>query len=213
VLLKNHKTFSTFQVLQNINLDKRRTDSPSQLWARSSQTKHHIFLAPLKPAAHLGRRPSGFRHTPGGFLTLRFGLRDASLTQEQIEFVAKTLSKGLNNKALVGLKEIKWISMTPGPPVPRFDRVALVIHVIRQWRKLIRHKKEERASQANMDGTSFQDAMDMSPATSQKRTYDGMDHRHRPFRIRRASITNRQPVLHFSWVLILALLVGLSGYP
>jgi hypothetical protein len=174
VLLEGRKIFSTFQLSQTISLDPRRDDTPSQLWGRS-QTKHHIFLAPLKPANQMERRPPGFRYTPGGFLTLCFGLKGASLTQEQIEFVAKTLSKGLNNKALVGLKEIKWIGMVPGPPVPRFDRVALVIHVIRQWRKLIRRKKEERASHAKMDGTSFQDAMDISPTTSQKRAYDGMD--------------------------------------
>jgi hypothetical protein len=166
------RPFSTSRLQQRINIDKRRSDTPAHLWQRSHHTEHHIFLAPLKSAQQLLLRPPSFRYSPGGYLTLRFGLRDAILNQEQIEFMTRTLSDSLNNKAMIGLKEVKWVEMRAAPPIPHFDRVALVIYVVKQWKKVISNKKEERASQRNVDDVTFPQEMGLSPTTSQKRTYE-----------------------------------------
>lgn len=86
--------------------------------------------------------------------------------------MTRTLSNSLNNKAMIGLKEVKWVEMKPAPPIPHFDRVALVIYVVKQWKKVISKKKEIRASQRTVDEVIFPEAMDLSPMGSQKRPYE-----------------------------------------
>jgi hypothetical protein len=171
-LLDEHKDpVSTFRLVQRINLSKHRTDTPAQLWARDQHTEHHIFLAPLKPYKPDIAQPSGFRYTPGGYLTLRFGLRDAFLNKEQIEYITKTLSNALFHKPLVGLRQVEWLEMRPAPPIPHFDRVALVMYVATQWKKVISRRKEERASQRMV----YPEDMDISPAAPLKRGYEDAD--------------------------------------
>jgi hypothetical protein len=168
-LLDEHRDpVSTFRLVQRINLSKHRTDTPAQLWARDQHTDHHIFLAPLKPYKPDIAQPSGFRYTPGGYLTLRLGLRDACLNKEQIEYMTKTLSNALFNKQLVGLRQVEWLEMRPAPPIPHFDRVALVMYVATQWKKVISRRREERASQRMV----FPEDMDISPTASLKRGYE-----------------------------------------
>jgi hypothetical protein len=179
-LLDEHKDpISTFRLVQSINLNKHRSDTPAHVWARDQHTDQHIFLAPLKHHKPDVVQPSSFRAAPGGYLTLRFGLRDASLNKEQIEYMTKTLSNALFNKALVGLRKVEWLDMKPAPPIPHFDRVALVMYAATQWKKVIRERKQDRASQLASQRTvyevTFPETMDFSPTNSQKRPHDGLD--------------------------------------
>ncbi|KAF2023891.1 hypothetical protein EK21DRAFT_94543 [Setomelanomma holmii] len=178
-LLNEHKEpVSTFRIQQRINLDKRRNDTPAQLWSRSPMSDHHIYLAPLKPHKPDITQPSSFRHTPGGYLTLRFGLRDSILNKEQIEYMTKTLSTALFNKALIGLRKVEWIELRPAPPIPHFDRVALVMYAVTQWKKVIHKRKQDRESQLapqrTVDDVTLPAAMDQG-STSQKRAREDAD--------------------------------------
>ncbi|EUC30454.1 hypothetical protein COCCADRAFT_39314 [Bipolaris zeicola 26-R-13] len=141
---------STFRLYQRINMDPRRKDTPSQIWSRGKSvhySEQHIFLAPLKlTKAHTLHLPS-WRTRPRGYLTLRFGLRDPILNQQQIEFMTKALSKSFANKALMGLRKIEWVEMESAPPMSHFERVASVVRVVAQWKKAVVKKKEARQSQ------------------------------------------------------------------
>lgn len=170
------RPFSTFRILQRINLDKRRSDTPSALWARSQHSEHHIFIAPLGAPKTGPPSRSQIRNSPGGYLTLRFGLRDPILNQEQIESMTKTLSLAFNNKALIGLKEVKWVEMRRAPPIPRFNRVALVMYVVSQWKRVMKKKKENddsmKASPRLVDDVTSPEAVNITP---QKRPRDEVD--------------------------------------
>ncbi|KAH7394249.1 hypothetical protein DE146DRAFT_126534 [Phaeosphaeria sp. MPI-PUGE-AT-0046c] len=173
-LLNEHKEpISTFRLVQSINLNKHRSDTPAHVWARNAQTEQHIFLAPLKPPKVDIAQPSKFRSAPGGYLTLRFGVRDATLNKQQIEYMTKTLSNALFNKALIGLRKVEWLDMKAAPPIPHFDRVALVMYAATQWKKVISKRKLERESQSrSVDHVMLPDVEEMEMA-SQKRGWDG----------------------------------------
>jgi hypothetical protein len=181
-LLDTHKEpISTFRLVQSVNLSKNRTENPAHVWARDLHSDQHIFLAPLKPHKPDLAQPSSFRSAPGGYLTLRFGLRDATLNKEQIEYMTKTLSNALFNKALIGLRKVEWLDMKAAPPIAHFDRVALVMFAATQWKKVVHKRKQDLASQLSsqrrVDEVIFpdEDAMDSSPVTSQKRSFEGVN--------------------------------------
>lgn len=141
---------STFRLYQRINMDPRRKDTPSQIWSRGKSAHHseqHIFLAPIKPAKAHALHPPGWRSKPKGYLTLRFGLRDPTLNQQQIEFMTKALSKAFANKALMGLRKIEWVEMESAPPISHFEHIASIMRVLKQWRKAVLRRKEERLVQ------------------------------------------------------------------
>lgn len=172
------RPFTTFHLNQRILLDKRRHDTPSQLWFRLQHHERHIRLAPLKPEKDRERKASGLRHPPRGYLTLRFALRDESLNREQIEFLTRNLSKAFNNKALVGLRRIDWLGLKPARTT-HFGRAALAMFAIAQWKKFLNRRREERASQRRVDEVEFPADMaaEVSPVSSpmRKRTRDGFD--------------------------------------
>jgi hypothetical protein len=145
------KPISTFSLNQAINRDPRRKNTPSMLWDRGKKSnqhnEQHILLTPLKAekaidVLHSPRYPS----KPKGYLTLRFGLRDESLNQQQIELMAETLSRAFKNKKMVGLKTVDWLDMKHAPPISRFERVARVVRVIKQWKRVVNRNKEKRES-------------------------------------------------------------------
>jgi hypothetical protein len=168
---------STFRLVQSINLNKNRSDEQAHVWARTQHTDQHIFLTPLKQHKDITQLPT-FRSAPGSYLTLRFGLRDVALNRQQIESMTKALSNSLFNKPLVGLRKVEWVEMKPAPPMPRFDRVALVMYAATQWKKVIRQRKQDRASQLasqrTVDEVTFPEAMSPSP-TLLKRANDDLD--------------------------------------
>ena len=140
------KGFTTVHLNQGILLDPRRQDSPSQLWFRMQREHYgrHISLAPLKSKQIHDEKAQRFlRLRPRGFLTLRFALRDEQLTQAQIEFLSRQLSKALNNKKLLGLSRIDWLGMESAPPTP-LGRVALAMLAISQWKKVVEKRRQKR---------------------------------------------------------------------
>jgi hypothetical protein len=139
------RPISTFSLTQRINQDPRRVDTPSHLWGRSRNpqpNQEHIFLTPLNP----GKADAIHHYRPRAksYLTLRFGLRDASLNQTQIDYMAKLLTKALNNKDPIGLRRIDCIDMKPAPPISHFERVTSVLRVRAQWKKVIARNKENK---------------------------------------------------------------------
>lgn len=88
-----------------------------------------------------------YRPRAKGFLTLRFGLRDAELDQAQIDYMARLLTKALNNKERIGLRRIDCLNMEPAPPISHFERVTSVLRVKAQWKKVIARNKEKAQSQ------------------------------------------------------------------
>ncbi|KAG9191752.1 hypothetical protein G6011_10486 [Alternaria panax] len=138
------RPISTFSLTQRINQDPRRMDTPSHLWGRSRNpqpNQEHIFLTPLRcdetDALH------EYRPRAKGYLTLRFGLRDASLDQVQIDYMARLLTKALN-KERIGLRRIDCLNMEPAPPISHFERVTSVLRVKAQWKRVIARNKEAK---------------------------------------------------------------------
>ncbi|KAF2129890.1 hypothetical protein P153DRAFT_366394 [Dothidotthia symphoricarpi CBS 119687] len=163
------RPFSTFRLNQCILQDKRRHDTPSALWFRLSN-EQHILLAPLRPEKEHARQKAGLLHTPRGFLTLRFALRDESLDREQIESLTKNLSKAfntksLNGKGLIRLRRIDWLGIKPAS-ITHFERVALVMFVITQWKKVVLKRREQKGTQEGV-GMEIKTA---KPPPTRKRT-------------------------------------------
>jgi hypothetical protein len=167
------RPISTFSLMQRINQDKRRIDTPSHLWGRSRNpqpNQEHIFLTPLSPAKADALHQ--YRPRAKGYLTLRFGLRDATLNQAQIDYMAKLLTKAWNNKESIGLRRIDCIEMKAAPPLSHFERVTSVLRVKAQWKKVIARNKERKQSQNSGNANSLmkracEDADDPTPAKRQ----------------------------------------------
>lgn len=156
------RPFSTFSLSQRINLNKRRHRQPCGIWDRGKTVQHsdpHIYLVPLKPGIVRDLQQATWRPLPKAYLTLRFGLRDKTMNEEQIEFITMTLAKKFNSKAMVGLRRIDWVGIEPAPPITHFQRVALVMSVIKKWRRFLKRPKEEkeqkRLSQSTVDKISM----------------------------------------------------------
>lgn len=161
------KGFTSSHLTQAIARDQRRYDTPPQLWwLKQHHHGRHIRLAPVKPQQTelKARRP----HVPRGYLTLRFALRDESLTKEQIEFLTLQLSKAFNNKLLVGLSRIDWLGIKPARTT-NFGRAALAMYYMGQWKKICERRRKRRLED---EGDSLVDpTTDGSPkAPPRKRT-------------------------------------------
>jgi hypothetical protein len=167
------RPISTFTLFQNVNLDKRRSDTPSGLWSRGRPThanEQHIFLTPLKPEKVDSLQQPASRRLPKGYLDLRFGLRDAELNQFQIDLMASTLARALSHKEMLGIRRIDWLSMKQAPSTANFERVARVMRVIAQWKKVItKNKESQQISRRSVDRMVDPDRV------SPKRVHDGID--------------------------------------
>ncbi|KAL5375336.1 hypothetical protein DPSP01_011246 [Paraphaeosphaeria sporulosa] len=174
------KGFTTFHLNQGIALDKRRHDTPPQLWSLKQHLGRHIHLAPLKPQQTRELKARRLHHVPRGYLTLRFALRDESLTQEQIEFLTLQLSKAFNNKLLVGLSRIDWLGIKPARTT-NFRRAALAMYVVRKWKRIC-----ERQRKRQVDGVGLPDGSttDAPAATRRKRPRDSFTNSPTPERKR-----------------------------
>lgn len=162
------KPFSTVHLSSRINMDKRRHDTPSQLWPRLPN-EQNILLAPMNPKEKEVPQRSHVQLEPRGYLTLRFALKEESLNQQQIEYLSKNLSKAFANKELIGLRKIDWLGIRPRKISP-FERVALAAFAFTQWKKAVQRKKEETLGEA----AGELDANGNSPASSptRKRSLD-----------------------------------------
>ncbi|KAI8939315.1 hypothetical protein NX059_003105 [Plenodomus lindquistii] len=153
--------FSTFTLNEWIVQDVRRSDQPSALWQRLQriqQSGQHILLTPARPSLI---EDSTYRLSPKGYLTLRFGLKDETLVQEQIELMTHMLSRVVKT---VGLRRIDWVDVRRAPEISQFQRVALVLSVVRRWKSVIgKRKKDGKAKPAS---TGKLDRVGISALTS-----------------------------------------------
>jgi len=170
------RPISTFSLTQRINEDKRRIDTPSHLWGRSRNpqpNQEHIFLTPLTPSKADALHE--YRPRAQSYLTLRFGLRHTSLNQAQIDYMAKLLTKALNNKESIGLRRIDCIDMKPAPPLSHFERVTSVLRVKAKWKLLVAKNKERKQAQNGGDanGSVKRACEDANELPHAKRQYLG----------------------------------------
>jgi hypothetical protein len=170
------RPFTTFHLNQRILLDKRRHDTPSQLWFRLQNHERHIRLAPLKQNKQ--RQSPSLPQPPRGYLTLRFALRDETLNQQQIELLTMNLSKAFNKKTLVGLRRIDWLGIKPARTA-HFGRAALAMFAIAQWKKYLKKRREGRESERRVDDVHFPNGalMEDSPGNlpARKRSRDSFE--------------------------------------
>jgi hypothetical protein len=137
---RGDEPISTFRLLQQINLDTRRSDTVSHLWSTQRNGKP-ISLRPMKSAQV--QRYEMFRTRVGGRLTLEFELRDEVLSQEQIKYLAQGLGKAFKDKRMVGLRKINWLRMVPVEQ-SHAERVALVKRAVSGWKEFIKRRREQR---------------------------------------------------------------------
>jgi hypothetical protein len=137
------RSFTTFHLNQRIILHPNRRDTPSVLWNRLRHHERHIRLCPLKPKCHENRKR---RPPPGGYLTLRFAIRDEKLNSEQIQLLTRHLSEAFNNKAMIGVRSIDWMGIKPAR-IRHFRRAALAVWACRQWKNVVKKRKLQRMMQ------------------------------------------------------------------
>ncbi|KAF2501299.1 hypothetical protein BU16DRAFT_555792 [Lophium mytilinum] len=159
------RSFTTFHLNQRIILHPNRRDTPSLLWDRLRHHERHIRLCPLKPESDQTRKR---RPPPGGYLTLRFAIRDEKLNSEQIQLLTRHLSEAFNNKAMIGVRSIDWMGIKPAR-VRHFRRAALALQACQQWKKMVKRRRLQRMQQ---HPTPESDQTFLGP--NRKRTQDEM---------------------------------------
>lgn len=186
------KGFTTFHLNQGIALDKRRHDTPSVLWSLLQHQGRHIHLAPVKPQHDREKNARPLRHLPRGFLTLRFALRDETLTHEQIEFLTLQLSKAFNNKLLVGLSRIDWLGIKPAR-IAHFGSAALAMSAVKKWKRVVQKRRQERRRLDEIRLPIVNATDELSPATPRKRSRSNSNDSPEPDR-KRDYLTTSQPL-------------------
>ncbi|KAI4649772.1 uncharacterized protein J4E79_009617 [Alternaria viburni] len=102
----NNSAFSTQDLHQCIEM--RPPGTSPELWSLLPD-KRHIPLTPMVQLGLDARVPQQHRKRPGrGYLKLGLEIRDASLEQEQVDYLAKVLSRALD-KQFIGLRGIDWL--------------------------------------------------------------------------------------------------------
>lgn len=141
----NHP-FSTFSINERIVKDRRRFDTQSHLWARIHSVHlsgQHILLTPMPAPLAAPAQQAVVRRSPKAYLTLRFGMKETTLLQEQIDSMTKFLTKVVIR---AGLQRVDWVDVRLAPPVSLtpIQRVALVMVVKNKWKQFVVMKKAKR---------------------------------------------------------------------
>lgn len=144
---KDGKPISTFRLNQRICMDERRRSTPSQV-IQVLPHNGHIVLKPLKPG-HV-QRYEMFRARTGARLTLSFELRDKTLSQQQIEFLARGLAHTFRDNQAIGLRKIHWQGMDQVEQSPA-ERLALAKDAIAKWKDFVRRRRETSLVQRQID--------------------------------------------------------------
>jgi len=135
-------TFSTQDVYQRIEM--RRPGSSSELRCLLPD-KRHILLTPMVQSGLDTSVPQQHHRRPGrGYLKLGFEIRDASLEEGQVDYLAKVLSGVLVNQ-FIGLRGIDFLGFERRGNISLFDIVFLKLRVARNWKRLVARRKAERA--------------------------------------------------------------------
>jgi len=135
--------FSTQDLHQCIEI--RQPGTSSKIWSLLPD-KRHILLRPMVPSGPDTRVAQQHRRRPGrGYLKLGLEIRDASLEQEQVDYLAKVLSRALD-KQLIGLRGIDWLGFERREKVISFsDNSSLILRVFRIWQRFVARRKADRA--------------------------------------------------------------------
>ncbi|KAF2444099.1 hypothetical protein P171DRAFT_361137 [Karstenula rhodostoma CBS 690.94] len=144
VMESGDRSFSIFQLNQRIVLDKRRYDTPSQLWSFSRNTERQIRLARLKRNEKDARpNNSSLCRWAQGHLTLRLALRDRWLHREQIELMARSLTKTFSDRPVFGVRSIEWVGYSTTETFS-VGTIALTVLAILHWKKLVLRTRQKR---------------------------------------------------------------------
>jgi hypothetical protein len=137
-------SFSTQKLHQSIEKVSARSGTTSLIWSLLPN-KDHIFLAPLEFSA---TRRSKARLRGRGYLKLGLEIRDASLEEPQIEYLAGALS-ALLDKELIGLRRIDWLGFEPRKEalMSFTEHLSLRKSAAHQWKRIVAKKKQEAMDQ------------------------------------------------------------------
>jgi len=141
----NNSAFSTQDLHQCIEM--RPPGTSPELWSLLPD-KRHIPLTPMVQLGLDARVPQQHRKRPGrGYLKLGLEIRDASLEQEQVDYLAKVLSRALD-KQFIGLRGIDWLGFERREKefISFSENLALKLRVIGKWKRLIAKRKAGSAS-------------------------------------------------------------------
>jgi hypothetical protein len=134
------KPFSTLELNTQICMDPRRHETPSFLWNRLPNDQH-IFLAPMSiPDSH-GTKPASLPQAQSR-LNLSLELRDPHLSEQQVRYLATTLTKALGDNKKLGICGITWRGIRPMAS-NMFSRAAFAMLALVQWKRRVRRRRDE----------------------------------------------------------------------
>ncbi|ORY08490.1 hypothetical protein BCR34DRAFT_488715 [Clohesyomyces aquaticus] len=139
----HNASFTTFQLNQRMLLRPGTSNPQSVLWANLSHDQGYIRIAPLK--VEKDRQGTRTPRPPRGYLTLRFALRNATLSEERIEYLAQALTRATSDKALVGVRRIDWLRFQPARST-LLDQAGLAKFAIARWKFFVKRRQQKRDS-------------------------------------------------------------------
>ncbi|KAH6868841.1 hypothetical protein BKA58DRAFT_317477 [Alternaria rosae] len=136
--------FSTQDLHQCVEM--RRPGTSSKMWSLLPN-KRHILLTPTVQSGAGTRVPQQHRRRPGrGYLKLGLEIRDASLEQEQVDYLVRVLLSSLD-KPLIGLRGIDWLGFERREKelISFSENLSLKLRVFETWKRLVARRKEDMA--------------------------------------------------------------------
>ncbi|KAF2756298.1 hypothetical protein EJ05DRAFT_96618 [Pseudovirgaria hyperparasitica] len=156
---ENKRSFSTHTLVEKINMNPVRRDSPCFLWNRLSGGDRFIRLQPLdKKEDHIELHQVGLKEPVRGYLTLRFALKSETLNRDQIEFLTQQFSQIFAKGSKVRVDRIDWLG------IRKTSRHAfLAVQVIKKWRKLAERSSKRKLNVDTEDVDMGEDEESSSP--------------------------------------------------
>jgi hypothetical protein len=159
--------FPLTKLLEKINMQNERHESPAMLWDRLHTFGHSIHLAPIpkeKKSSNAITVRTGEPET--GALILRFSLKNTTdgLTLKQIEALARQLPRACID-ANVPLRRIEWLKYISRENLRAKDfrdtvRTAMLAKAVcRKWRS---HVQERRQQRDKTRAQSFEDVPELA---------------------------------------------------
>jgi hypothetical protein len=151
------KSFTTFHLLQKINLQEFRRDTPAMLWDRLQHGNRHITLNRLDKQQQQENAVLLRHHPIGGYLNLRFALGKELLEESEIKALSQDLASIFNRNGKLSVRRIDWMGIRK-PARETITSTVRARHAFKHWRKTIlagkkrrRHASPQRPSAEQMD--------------------------------------------------------------
>lgn len=133
--------FTTHQLCEKINLHTERRTNQSHLWNRFKRFDRTIALAPLKKNFH-ERKQEFSQEETRSLLTLTLPLTVARLSNDQIQELARSLSKAVKDvKAPV--KRLDWRKLRSSGRTTNFASLAKTRGIAKRWLSKYQSRKSQ----------------------------------------------------------------------